>query len=139
VQSIAPDLGRDARARLAKLFGLLGSDQAGERSNAIEAIGKTLAASGLSWSWVCELVASGVRAEDPEAVARDRVLTRLVGERVTEAVFGIYSLNVEEHAQLRKVNNELRELRSLRGLTSREIVHAIDLADLVRTRVGRRW
>lgn len=125
------------RERLAKLIGRLGSEHAGERENAFAAIKKLLAASGLTWSWVCELVAGGELVEVIDG--RDRLLTRLVGDRVKEAMVGGWCLLREEYADLRAVNAELVEVRSLQRLSADEIRRAIEVSDLVRQRVGRRW
>lgn len=129
----------DARERLAKLFGRLGSEHAGERQNGLAAIDKALTAAELSWTWVCELVANGIHSADQDVVARDRLLTRLVGDRLSEAMFaGENALSTQQHASLRKLHDGLKEVRSLRAVKSEEIVRALDLADLVRRRVGRR-
>ena len=117
-----------------KLFGMLGSEHAGERDNAVDAIGRALAASGLSWRWICELIAGGTTEQD--AAARDRLLSRLVEDRVKEAMIGAWSLSVEEHADLRKVNTELREARSLRSVGAHDVHRALEVADMVRQRYG---
>jgi hypothetical protein len=128
----------EAGARLGKLFGRLGSDQAGERANALAAIDKALPAAGLSWSWVCELVTSGTHAADEGAEARDRLLARLMADRLAEAAVGAHSLSVQEHVELRKVSGAIKETGSLRSVASADVARALDLADVIRRRVGRR-
>lgn len=127
------------RDRLAKLFGRLGSDQAGERDSALAAIEKALAAAGSSWSWICALVGRGRLPDDADQAARDGLLDQLVEQLTREAMFGAWALSVEERAALTRVSAELRETRSVAALRVDEIRRVIEVADIVRKRVGRRW
>jgi hypothetical protein len=129
-------IGADDRARLAKLFALVGgSEHAGERDNALAAIGKVLAGAGSSWSWITELIETGVHASDPEAIAWDEVLSRLVGDRLREAMGGAWSLSLEERRDLTKVNVPFRTRGSVRNVRISDISRALDIADQVRQRV----
>jgi hypothetical protein len=58
------------RDRLAKLLGLLGSDQDGEVLNAVRAIKKVLHEQGLSWSDLSEALLFGLTDDPWEAQAR---------------------------------------------------------------------
>jgi hypothetical protein len=127
----------ETRTRLAKLFGRLGSEHAGERENALAAIDKALVAPGPGWSWICGLIEVGRLSTDDDAVARDRLLVRLVGERIRDCGVHDWTLSVEERASVRKIKNAIELSKSLSSIPSAEVELALGVADSVRRRVGR--
>jgi hypothetical protein len=130
-------MNQEARERLAKLFGRLGSDQAGERDNALLAIDKALTAAGMSWAWVCDLVNQAELLREDDMKRRDRLFARLVGDRLNECQAQAWSLSVEENTGVRRVANELQLSKSLRAVETERIEAAIFIADTTRKRVGR--
>ena len=130
-------MNEDARERLAKLFGRLGSDQAGERQNALAAIDKALSAGGLTWAWVCDLVGQAELLSVLDLARRDRLLSRLVGDRLDECLVQVWSMSADERAAVRCLYNELQLAKSLRSVKPERIESAIFIADATRKRVGR--
>jgi hypothetical protein len=130
-------MNQEARERLAKLFGRLGSDQAGERQNALAAIDKALAAAGVSWAWVCDLVGQAELLTEGDLARRDRLLSRLVGDRLNECLAQAWSLSAEEKAAVRPLRDTLQVSKSLRSIEPERIEVAIYVADTTRKRAGR--
>jgi hypothetical protein len=130
-------MNQEARDRLAKLFGRLGSDQAGERQNALAAIDKALSAAGLSWAWVCDLVGQAELLTEGDLARRDRLLSRLVGDRLSECLAQAWSMSAEEKASVRPLWSTLQVSKSLRSIEPERIEAAIFIADVTRKRVGR--
>lgn len=130
-------MNQEARERLAKLFGRLGSDQAGERQNALAAIDKALSASGLSWAWVCDLVNAAELLTEHDLARRDRLLSRLVGDRLNDCLAQAWSLSAEERNAVRYLSNHLGLSKSLRSIETERIEAAMFIADETRRRAGR--
>ena len=131
-------MNQEARERLAKLFGRLGSDQAGERQNALTAIDKALAAAGLSWAWVCDLLNQAELLSEGDLARRDRLLSRLVGDRLDECLVQAWSLSADEKKAVVPLSKALKLSMSLRSIEPERIENAIFIADTTRKRVGIR-
>ncbi|HXO70411.1 MAG TPA: hypothetical protein VN838_15720 [Bradyrhizobium sp.] len=127
----------EVRQRLGKLFGRLGSDQAGERDNAIVAIDKALAAAGRGWSWVCELVTSGELPTDADVKARGALFAELVAERVRDCLAESWALSVAEAAAVGKVAVAL-DRGGMSDVNVDELREALRISTTMRRRVGRR-
>ena len=77
------------RERIAKLVGMLGSAHAGERSNALDAINKSLGEARLTWEWIASLVGRGELAGgESEALLRRLVTARLRAGLAVAWAFG---------------------------------------------------
>jgi hypothetical protein len=64
----------DARERLAKLFGMLGSAHEGERAAALRAIDKAMQSSGTSWADVADAIAAAPCGWRDASIYHDLVL-----------------------------------------------------------------
>ncbi len=93
----APDA--EARERLGKLFGILGSEHAGERANAVSAIDQALTRSGWTWSDVGQLIARGELPNDE----REKLLARLVADRLRAGLKFSWMLTGTQSKHLREL------------------------------------
>lgn len=91
---------QDARTRLGKLAGMLGSDAAGERANAVDAIGRELARAGLSFAWLAELVVHG-QVADPQ---REKLLADLVAGRLKRGLIYGFGMSGSEQAFVQEIS-----------------------------------
>jgi hypothetical protein len=119
------------RARLGKLFGILGSEHAGERANALAAIERDLIEADLSWRWVGELVARG---ELPGG-ERDRLFVRVVGERLRQALASAWAMPAGDAGVVRGVIARLGA--GAAEISVAELERALAIADATRREVGR--
>ena len=108
----------DFRARVGKLCGMVGSDSAGEKNNALLAIDQALARAGLSWQWIGELVAHG----DLSRGEREEILARLIAERLNAGLDQAWSMDAGDAAIVREIVGRCKDglaqvylPRSLRG------------------------
>lgn len=120
-----------ARIGISKLVGMLGSDHAGERDNALTAASKALAGAGLSWGWVGRLVADG---ELPGG-DREKLLTRLVADRLREGLVTAWAMSGEEAKFVRDVL--ARCASGLSEASCADLERALQIAGDVRRRAGR--
>ena|ERR1039458_4501139 len=108
----------DLRERVSKLVGMLGSAHAGERDAAVQAIDKALGSAGHSWAWLCDLVAGGGLADS----AREKLLARLIAERLNAGLDQAWSMDAGDAAIVREIVGRCKDglaqvylPRSLRG------------------------
>jgi len=120
--------GVDARARLGKLVGLLGSSAQGERENALAAVDRALRAAHLSYGWLADLIARG----DLPDGDNERVFKRLIVDRLREGLQVAWSLGPGEANELRSVL--VRIEAGLRTIDLKTIDHALNIATKARAR-----
>jgi hypothetical protein len=122
--SLAALLADDGRTRLGKLVALLGSDNAGERDNALAALGRTLTDQGLDWAWLANLAAHG---EVPDS-KHSKLFARVVGERLQRSLARAWAM----------ADGDARFVRQVLGClvvgqaSSDEIERALKIADDVK-------
>jgi hypothetical protein len=120
----------DLRERVGKLCGMVGSDQAGEKSNALLAIDQALARAGKTWAWIGEIVARGELPND-----RDKVSARLVVERLQTGLASSWAMSEGEAREVREIV-DLCEAGTV--ISPEKIKRAINIADDARRRAGAR-
>ena len=122
----------DFRERVGKLCGMVGSDQAGEKSNALLAIDQALARAGKSWQWIGELVAHG----DLSNGEREKILARLIAERLNAGLDQAWSMDAGDAAIVREIVGRCET--GLAQVDATELARVIGLADGARRRAGVR-
>lgn len=113
------------RVRLGKLLGLVGSDQAGERAAALQAIDDALARSGETWATLGQLVAGA----DGDRV-RTELLERLVAERLRAGLASAWAMNGPDAKLVRRV------LTDISGAPLVELACAVKVCDEALYRAG---
>ena len=121
----------DLRQRVGKLCGMVGSDQTGEKSNALAAIDQALSRAGKTWAWIGEIVARG---ELPNG--RDKVSARLVVERLQAGLAHAWAMSEGDARDVREIV-DLCEAGTFQ-ISPEKIKRAINIADDARRRAGAR-
>lgn len=116
----------DGRARLGKLVALLGSNNAGERDNALAALGRALGENGLDWAWLADLA---TRGETPDS-DYTRLFGRMVGERLRQGIVHAWSMEPGDARTVRAVADRLASGH----VSIFEIQRALSIADAARLR-----
>src|ERR1019366_7914942 len=122
----------DFRERVGKLCGMVGSDRAGEKSNALLAIDQALARAGKSWQWIGELVAHG----DLSNGEREKILASLIAERLNAGLDQAWSMDAGDAAIVRELVGRCED--GLAQVSAAELSRAIKIADNARGRAGGR-
>lgn len=118
------------RARLGRMFGAAGSAHDNERLSALRAIDIALAAAGLSWSWVVDIIANGAHQSE----ARERLFHRLVFDSLTAAYASQWGLTAAERAILGRVNSVIAAGGTVRDADDEELISAIEVCDALKRR-----
>ena len=122
----------DLRERLGKLAGLVGSSHSGERAAALAAIDGALDRAGLTWRWIGEIVAGGELADS----ARERLLARLIAERLNAGLDQAWCLDAGHAAIVREIVGRCET--GLAQVDATELARVINIADGARRRAGVR-
>lgn len=122
----------DFRERIGKLLGMIGSDQAGEKSNAILAVDQGLARAGKTWAWIGNYVAHG----DVSEGEREKILASLIAERLNAGLDQAWSMDAGDAAIVREIVGRCET--GLAQVNATELAHAIKIADGARRRAGAR-
>jgi hypothetical protein len=122
----------DLRQRVGKLCGMVGSDQTGEKSNALAAIDQALSRAGKTWAWIGEIVARGELADS----AREKLLARLIAERLNAGLDQAWSMDAGDAAIVREIVGRCET--GLAQVDATELARVIGLADGARRRAGVR-
>ena len=120
----------EPRQRLGKLFAALGDPSA--RAAALCAIDTSIAETGLGWGWVADAIA----AADDDSGARERLLVRLVHEKLSALLADPSALKTAEAVVVARVSEALAPDGGTR-LPVSDLVAVVDLAGVVRRRSGR--
>jgi hypothetical protein len=120
----------DLRERVGKLCGMVGSDQTGEKSNALAAIDQALSRAGKTWAWIGEIVARG---ELPNG--RDKVSARLVAERLQAGLAHAWAMSEGDARDVREI---VDLCKAGTVISPEKIKRAINIADDARRRAGAR-
>jgi hypothetical protein len=121
----------DFRERAAKLLGLVGSSNSGERANALAALDAALARAGKTWAWIGEIVARG---ELPNG--RNQVSARLVVDRLQAGLASSWAMSEGEAREVREIV-DLCEAGTFQ-IDPEKIKRAVNIADDARRRAGAR-
>lgn len=126
------------RARAAKLIAMLGSSNAGEQGNAFGALRSLFSGgSGVDWNWVAALVEKGeLRDEDAGAVARDKLLRRLLVDRLDEGLAHAWAMPPGKAVNLRELRKRCADNKLRDSDFSNEIELALKVADQARVDAG---
>src|ERR1035437_1871554 len=116
----------DLRQRVGKLCGMVGSDQTGEKSNALAAIDQALSRAGKTWAWIGELADS----------AREKLLARLIAERLNAGLDQAWSMDAGDAAIVREIVGRCET--GLAQVNATELARVISIADGARRRPGVR-
>jgi hypothetical protein len=131
----------EARKKLGKMFGRLGSAHAGEVANAVDAINKQLPTCGMTWSTVSDLVAyAGFASDDAVARRSGKLIADLVRERLDRVRPSSWSYTADEAKYLLAVTELLdgdpANLRTLGALDALERGLRVCVAVAKRTRIN---
>lgn len=122
----------EVRERVGKLLGMLGSNQKGERANALAAIEQALTRAGETWAWIGSLVAHG----DLPGGEREKILARLIGDRLRGGLAHAWAMTDSDAKTLRDIAGRCE--KRLAEVSADEISQAIKIADDARRRAGVR-
>jgi hypothetical protein len=89
----------------------------------------------LAWQGRSTYVALELTEDD--LARRDKLLARLVGDRLVECRAQAWALSAEEKAAVLPLSSTLQHSKSLRSVTPGQIEAAILVADATRLRIGR--
>ena len=122
----------DFRERVGKLCGMVGSDQAGEKSNALLAIDQALARAGKTWAWIGDLVAHG----DLSNGEREKILASLIADRLNAGLDQAWTMDAGDAAIIRELVGRCET--GLAQVNATELARALALANGARRRAGVR-
>ena len=122
----------DLRERVGKLCGMVGSDQTGEKSNALAAIDQALSRAGKTWAWIGEIVAHADLPNDD----REEILARLIADRLNAGLDQAWSMDAGDAAIVREIVGRCED--GLAQVSAAELSRVIKIADGARLRAGVR-
>ena len=122
----------EVRERVGKLLGMLGSNQEGERANALAAIEQALNKSGETWAWIGSLVAHG----DLPGGEREQILSSLIADRLRAGLASAWAMSDGDAQAVRKTAERCKA--SVANVSAEDLSRAIKIADDAKRRAGAR-
>lgn len=120
----------DIRERVGKLLGMIGSSSEGEKKAALAAVEGALSKAGTTWAWIGSLVAHG----DLPSGDREKILSRLVADRLRDGLCQAWAMSDGEARELRDI--AARCETALASVSPADLARAIAIADNARRRAG---
>ena len=122
----------EVRERVGKLLGMLGSNQEGERANALAAIEQALNKSGETWASIGSLVAHG----DLPGGDREQLLGRLISDRLRDGLAHAWAMTDGDAQTVRETAERCKA--SIANVPAGDLSRAIKIADDAKRRAGAR-
>src|SRR5665213_3929403 len=122
----------EVRERVGKLLGLVGSDQDGERANALAAIEQALNKSGETWASIGSLVAHG----DLPGGEREKILSRLIGDRLRGGLAHAWAMTDGDARTVRETAERCKA--SIANVPAGDLSRAIKISDDAKRSAGVR-
>jgi len=122
----------DLRERVGKLLGMVGSNQEGERANALAAIEQALTRAGETWGWIGSLVAHG----DLPGGEREQILSSLIADRLRSGLASAWAMSDGDAKTVRETAERCKV--SIANVPADDLSRAIKIADDAKRRAGAR-